>query len=381
MAAIQRDYKDTNFITGLRAIAILLVFLIHSGGGGLREMNPALNLLVDIGKYGVQIFFVISGFTIFNQLFSEHYSLRDFLMVRILRISIPYYPLLFLVFIYINLGGKQFNDWAIQLNEGEISTGNLIAHLTYLSSYFKKYQNTIIGVEWTLGIEVFFYFLFGILIKSGVFKLKQSSLFWFGMFFFSISVLLIISAKLFSWDKLMLYWTPINYGYMFFLGGLAYYLRKNIPDSFFDKLKTQRQIVSDLLLSFLFIILIAFLISATFFKTINILVEVGFVLSTFLIIVFFNDKGKFSLLIENKALLFLGSISYSFYLLHYIVTPLLPNVKSTGISFLMKLSVTIVLSFFWYLLFEKNIYNSVKRKIRSCHSHAAITGRPEKPVD
>lgn len=77
-----RDYKDTNFITSLRAIAILFVFIIHSGGGGLRELGAMGNFFVDIGKYGVQMFFVISGFTIFNQFFSEKYTLKKFLLVR-----------------------------------------------------------------------------------------------------------------------------------------------------------------------------------------------------------------------------------------------------------------------------------------------------------
>jgi peptidoglycan/LPS O-acetylase OafA/YrhL len=66
---IDRHYGGTEFITGLRAIAVFLVFLIHSGGGGLREVSEFLNTFVNFGKYGVQIFFVISGFTIFYQLY------------------------------------------------------------------------------------------------------------------------------------------------------------------------------------------------------------------------------------------------------------------------------------------------------------------------
>jgi len=91
-------YKSTEFITGLRGIAALLVFLIHSGGG-LRSLSPVANAFVDWGKYGVDIFFVISGFTIFYQFYEKGYHLRYFLMQRILRISSPYWPLLLLLFL------------------------------------------------------------------------------------------------------------------------------------------------------------------------------------------------------------------------------------------------------------------------------------------
>ncbi|MEI6430521.1 MAG: acyltransferase family protein, partial [Pseudanabaena sp. ELA607] len=151
---LNRNYGDTDFITGLRAIAVMFVFLIHSGGGGLRELGPCGNFIVDCGKLGVQIFFVISGFTIFSQFFREKYTFKKFILVRLSRISLPYYPLLLILFTFNILGGHQFNGWAIQLNNGEIDMWNLLAHITYLSTYNLQWQNTIIGVEWTLGIEV-----------------------------------------------------------------------------------------------------------------------------------------------------------------------------------------------------------------------------------
>ena len=40
---IDRRYDGTDFITGLRAVAVFLVFIIHSGGGGLRDINEFLN--------------------------------------------------------------------------------------------------------------------------------------------------------------------------------------------------------------------------------------------------------------------------------------------------------------------------------------------------
>lgn len=366
MSAIQRDYKSTNFITGLRAIAILLVFLIHSGGGGLRDMGSAANFLVDIGKFGVQIFFVISGFTIFNQFFTERYSLRDFLAVRLSRISIPYYPILLLLFIYIKMGGTQFNSWATLFNSGDISVGNLIAHITYLSPYFKNYQNTILGGEWTLGVEVFFYVVFGVLITYGIFKLSPRSFLLFGVVFFFISAALVVATKLLGLDAILMLWLPFGYGYMFFLGGLAYYLRNHLKDDrFFLRIKLSRSAVSDFVLGALLLMLAIVVVFGNGIPYIGLFTELGFVIATFLLLVFFNSDGRLSILIENNVLLFLGSISYSFYLIHFMVVHTPDVVMSPAISFLVKLVVTTVLSFVWYWVFEKKAYNSIKRKIRS----------------
>lgn len=365
MSAVQRDYKATNFITGLRAIAILLVFLIHSGGGGLTDMGPAMTFLVNIGKFGVQIFFVISGFTIFNQFFTETYSLRDFLAVRLFRISIPYYPILLLVFIYIKMGGAQFNSWATLLNDGDISIGNMVAHFTYLSPYFKNYQNTIIGGEWTLGVEVFFYVLFGVSISYGIFTLSRRSFLLFGISFFLVSVLMAVISNLLELDTIMLYWMPFSYGYIFFLGGLAYYLRNQLSDVFFSRIKLSRSGVSDLLLITLVLMFGIVVFIGNSIPDIMVYTEWAFVAATFLLVIFFNSTGRLSMLIENKVLLFFGSISYSFYLIHFMVVHLTPEAKSPAMSFLLKLGVTTLVSFVWYWVFEKKVYTIVKRKIRS----------------
>jgi peptidoglycan/LPS O-acetylase OafA/YrhL len=360
---IQRDYNDTNFITSLRAIAILLVFLIHSGGAGLLEFGKIGNFIVNCGKYGVQIFFVISGFTIFSQFYSEKYTLKKFIFVRLSRISISYYPILFGLFVYINLGGTQFNGWADKFNNGGIDLANLLAHIAYLSPYYIKFQNTIIGVEWTLGIEVFFYLLFGWLIAFKFIKLNGKSFCLFGILFFILSLGLKILAKYFHWDPLFFSWLPFVYGYMFFLGGLAYYFRKLIHDSN-GKLRADRSLISDRVLIAIILFFAVLAVSSDFFKIPDFLIELCFVIWTFLIIVFFDNKGKLSRALNNKGLLFIGSISYSFYLIHYMITSTFFKFHIAIIDFIVELVVTILVSFIWYYIFEKLIYTRVKKEIK-----------------
>ena len=163
---MSRHYIGTEFITGLRGLAAFLVFLIHSGGGGLRGISPEFNSFVDWGKYGVIIFFVISGYTIFFQIYERKYSLKRFLAVRLLRISIPYYPVLILLFVAgiygVNIGS---NPWGNGAHGLDISWLNWVLHFTYLNFWDVKYSNSVIGIEWTLGVEVFYYFVLGIVLS------------------------------------------------------------------------------------------------------------------------------------------------------------------------------------------------------------------------
>ncbi|WP_207426009.1 acyltransferase [Pedobacter sp. SYSU D00535] len=79
----------------LRAIAVIMVCLCHFGDP-LSEghaLSTAFNLFDKYGKYGVEAFFVISGFVIPLSLDRGHYNLNNyprFLAKRIIRLHPPY---------------------------------------------------------------------------------------------------------------------------------------------------------------------------------------------------------------------------------------------------------------------------------------------------
>lgn len=62
MSFLVRSYGETDFVTGLRCIAALMVVSIHTAA--FRDFGWLGETVTNSGKYGVQIFFVISGFTI-----------------------------------------------------------------------------------------------------------------------------------------------------------------------------------------------------------------------------------------------------------------------------------------------------------------------------
>lgn len=308
--------------------------------------------MVDWGKYGVTIFFVISGFTIFNQIYGRKYTLRNFLAVRLTRVSLPYFPLLLIVYLYpvFITGGAR-----------EITFDNLLVHYTYLSFLSIKYSNTIIGVEWTLAIEVFYYFLIGLLISSVFFKKSPAT--W--SFLLGIMLFIVYKASEGVISKgyanyLTIHWSPMKYGFMFLLGGAVYFIRKVFEENY-----SQQQLsrCSDIAL-----LLISVLIISNLIYQYIISFEMFFALVTFMFLVCVRDTGRLSVLLTNRVMVFAGSISFSFYLWHTIII----RAKYLSIDFIQadvqynfiyRLFLTTIVSVVWYLIFERYFYKKIKSRI------------------
>lgn len=91
-------------LDGVRGLAVLMVLLFHFVGG-VQPTNALEQIVVRItnyGSYGVELFFVLSGFLITGILYDSREDpryFRNFYMRRVLRIFPLYYGVLLLVFI------------------------------------------------------------------------------------------------------------------------------------------------------------------------------------------------------------------------------------------------------------------------------------------
>lgn len=136
---------------GLRAVAVAMVLLGHAARfpsfpAAIREL-----LFFDVAYFGVNVFFVLSGFLITTLLIEEHrrtgrISLKDFYVRRTLRI----FPA---AYVYIGVVALLAAAGYVGLERGD-----LLHALTYTTNYHHERARTL-GHLWSLAVEEQFYLL------------------------------------------------------------------------------------------------------------------------------------------------------------------------------------------------------------------------------
>jgi len=289
--------KHIKGLDGLRALAVILVLLSHwfSSHFILGKMQ--------LGKIGVDIFFVISGFLITKILFhKKEFSqgsgkekikqIKLFIIRRTLRIFPIYY--LLLLFLYFT-NGSEFRDF-------------IVYYLTYTSNYlFFATQNWhgFVGHFWSLAVEEQFYIFWPFLI---LFILKRRIL------------ALLISAIIFG--TLYPYYVAENMSSIltlscvnaFGLGALLSYVEVYKPKfgSFFYKYMSYAFIP---LIILLLIQLLGYKWSYFPLRLITSLITVRMIMYC----IQENQKNLFFNFLNLKFMSFVGSISYGIYLYHNFV--------------------------------------------------------------
>lgn len=147
----------------LRAFAAGIVVIAHAQVHlHIRGLIPEVNPLLDLGRVGVDLFFIISGFImvyIANNKFSELGASRDFIIKRFIRV-VPIY------WIY------TFALSALMILLPQLVSQSKSVGLEHFmaSLFFVPWENNIghikpiLAVGWTLNFEIYFYLVFAILL-------------------------------------------------------------------------------------------------------------------------------------------------------------------------------------------------------------------------
>jgi len=171
-----------NQLTFFRFLAAVIVVIFHYGRKSyFARLSPAL----ISGPVMVLFFFVLSGFIMVVAYGDDDNLNRNkYWFARLARIAPVYYLALALTLWGILVSGEKFNLVPVLL------------HLTFLQAWIPDYALSLNGPAWSLSVEMFFYFLFPFLLL-GLKKLPSRRLFVVALLFWSASMAILSYLKFF----------------------------------------------------------------------------------------------------------------------------------------------------------------------------------------
>jgi peptidoglycan/LPS O-acetylase OafA/YrhL len=155
----EKPSERVEIVEPLRGLAAAAVAWFHfTNGGPLLREGSWLRASGEYGWLGVHVFFVISGFIIPYSMWRGGYRLRTdfgrFIVKRIIRLDPPY---LLTVGLAVLLAYASYRAPGFRGSEPNITVPQVAAHFAYLNA-FVGYP-WLIDVFWTLAIEFQYYIL------------------------------------------------------------------------------------------------------------------------------------------------------------------------------------------------------------------------------
>lgn len=145
------------FIDALRGLAICAVILVHSALG-VHRLSPWARGMFRSGEYGVQLFFVVSAFTLFLSLDrrkpGERHPNLNFFIRRFFRIA-PLFWAAAVFYLWYRIPGME--GWLG--SEKHITRGNIASAFTFTNGWNPRWLNSIVPGGWSVATEMGFYLL------------------------------------------------------------------------------------------------------------------------------------------------------------------------------------------------------------------------------
>lgn len=161
-------------LTGIRAVAAIMIFVYHNRKYWKNELHPELFRLFNEFNLGVQLFFVLSGFLIAKSYGSRPLastsSYCKYFCQRIFRIMPLYWLLLSLYYIDPAFGNYNFS----------------IPHYLLLQGFSSEHALEAIAQSWSLTVEMTFYAFAPVLMLLLQKRLQYVFLFLIVLFGFSL---------------------------------------------------------------------------------------------------------------------------------------------------------------------------------------------------
>jgi len=253
----------------------------------------------------VDFFFVLSGFVLTHAyLDNSQITAKKFVITRGFRL-VPLHLFILAIFLFLETIALFASDYGINLRaeafSGKNAVSEIIPNLLLIHAWTDfTYSLSFNGPSWSISVEMFLYILFfaTLLLKREITPLIWITLTLLSAYFY-ISGLTPINSYLFRGI------------FSFFLGGCAYLIYQRFSELDFGFL-----VSSFIELSLITLVAVVitqdsqyrFLASGLFF--------------TLVVFFFAYEKGAVSRALKTRALIFIGALSYSIYMTHYLILSL-----------------------------------------------------------
>lgn len=335
-------------LNGMRALAVLLVFFSHAG---FDHIIP--------GGLGVTIFFFLSGFLITTLLTNEHdltgtISLKNFYIRRLYRLFPPLYFVIALTLLIVTIQG----------NISHIKLSGFLSQILHYSNYYiifvgKEGLIPGLGILWSLAVEEHFYVFFPLFLLFFINKITKQNI--------AILITIIIIAVI-TWRIILV----LNYD-IFALRSPDYLYTYYATDTRFDSIlygclmalicnpmHTEKEEQNNKLISVGMMLGIGLLLFTLLYRepifreTIRYTLQ-GIAMFPIFYYVITQNKSFIYKALNYKPLAFLGKISYTFYLSHYVLIYLAQEIfgNTLMVKTVIAMLLTLLFSTFMYYFVEK----------------------------
>lgn len=317
-------------LNGLRFIASFLVIIHHieqiKSISKIDNYWEAIPFVRIIGKLGVVLFFVLSGFLITYLLLAEEYffkniSIRKFYMRRILRIWPLYFLIIFLAFFVL----PNVDIFTFQGYGKDVIYSNLLLKLFLYVIFFPNLVLALLGIvpyashTWSIGTEEQYYLVWPIILKY--FKKYRIIL----MLFIILSYLALDKILSTHYSDILpcknvvkAFWSSFNIDCMA-IGGIYAIL-------LFQKSKILKLLQNNIVFYLTLILVVFLMLKGVYIPY----VQYEFYSVLFgIIILNFATNEKIQISLENRVLNYLGNISYGLYMYHPIAIVLALAITSS----------------------------------------------------
>ena len=375
------------FLEGIRGLAALYVVIGHictlsdpSTTVGRVSHSPAwLQHVIATFSYGhlaVASFIVISGFCLELSLFAHENgvikSLKRFYSRRAQRILPPYYACL-AVSTYVALSITTYQIGQPFIQYLPVDQAAILSHVLLIHNFSPDWMYKINGVLWSIAIEVQLYVLFPLLVrglnKGGRLLLLGGT----GLLVYGAMVLIPQAPKLYFWYLLLfvagmiaahLAFKPTKVGRLPVVGSV--FALGCLYGAYFSITKDSPIYVSDMYMGFGIACICYALTGAA--------------------------RGPFYRMLVSRPVVFLGTFSYSLYLMHHPIAQILfanrPRWVSGEVSlfwyFVACLPIILGGCWVFYLLFERPFMPKRAPKLTpepKAHAPAGLPLRAYRPPD